>query len=100
MSQLGMGIFEGREAIRRFFKDWIEAYEDYEIEVEAIQDVGSGVTLTELVQGGRPVGSSGFVRLCYASVATWSDGLVDWMGIYTDIDQARADAERLAEERG
>jgi hypothetical protein len=46
------------------------------------------------------VGSSGSVQLRYASVAEWIDGLIARNATYTDIDKARADAERLAQERG
>jgi hypothetical protein len=33
-------------------------------------------------------------------VGVWVDGLIERTTNYTDIDEARADAERLAEERG
>lgn len=38
--------------------------------------------------------------MCYATVSTWPDGLIERMATYTEIDQARASAERLAEGRG
>jgi ketosteroid isomerase-like protein len=99
-SVLGVGVFEGREAIRGFFEDWLRAYEEYEQVVEEFRDLGNGVTMTVLFQKGRPVGSAGYVQLQYASVGTWTDGLVERATIYTDIDQARTAAERLADERG
>jgi len=34
-----------------------------------------------------------------AAVAVWPDGLVQPVTAYTDVDQARARAERLAQER-
>ena len=49
---------------------------------------------------GRPAGSSGFVEFRYASVSTWTDGIIERVTTYTDIDEARAAAKRLAEERG
>jgi hypothetical protein len=36
----------------------------------------------------------------FAAVTTWVDGLIERNTNYTDIDEARAGAERLAEERG
>jgi hypothetical protein len=37
----------------------------------------------------------------YGGVAIWRDGLIERFTVYaTDIDQARAAAERLAQERG
>jgi hypothetical protein len=46
------------------------------------------------------VGSTRFVESPMASVATWANGLIEWTTTYPDIDEGRAAAERLAEERG
>jgi hypothetical protein len=45
------------------------------------------------------VGSGGSVQLRYGSVAEWIDDLMVRNTTYTDIDEARTAAERLAEER-
>ena len=100
MSPWGIGIFEGTEAIRGFFEDWLGAYEEYRLEAEEIVELGNGVVFAVLLQGGRPSGSSGDVQLRYASVGIWVDGLQVRTTNYRDIDEARAVAERLAEERG
>ncbi len=100
MSELGLGVREGHEAIRGFFEEWIAAYEDYEVVLEEVRDLGNGVTFLVALQRGRPAGSAGFVDLRYATVLTWADGLVERSTQYTDIDQARATAGRLAEQRG
>jgi ketosteroid isomerase-like protein len=44
MSRVGMGVFEGREAIRRFFDDWIGAYEEWDTAIEEFHDLDNGVT--------------------------------------------------------
>jgi hypothetical protein len=98
MTPLGMGVFEGHEAIRAFVADWIGAYEDYTVKAEEVCDLG-GVTFAVLVQRGRPSGGSGFVSLRYVSVSTWRNWLVERSTQYTDVDDARAAAERLAQER-
>jgi hypothetical protein len=67
---------------------------------EELRDVGNGVIFGVSHQGGRPRGSSGLVALRYAGVGTWRDGLLERLTLYTDIDEARAAAERLAKERG
>jgi ketosteroid isomerase-like protein len=100
MSAVGMGVFEGHEAIRGFFQDWSGTYEAFEQELEEVRDLGNGVTFTVILQRGRPAGSSGFVEQRYAGIRTWADGLIDWYAVYTSIDEARTAAERLAEERG
>ena len=100
LSPTGAGVFEGRDAIRGLWEDWFGAYEDWEQVIEEFHDLGNGVALAVLLQRGRPAGSSGFVELRYASVAlARADGLAERIMIYTDIDAARAAAERLAEER-
>ena len=100
-SSIGMGIFVGREAARGLWEDWFGAYEDWEQVIEEFHDLGNGVALAVLLQRGRPAGSSGFVELRYASVAIIrGDGLTERNMVYTDIDEARAAAERLAQERG
>jgi ketosteroid isomerase-like protein len=99
-SPAGMGTFEGPAAVRGFFEDWVSAYEEYEIEAEEIADLGNGVTYAILLQRGRPAGSNGEVRVRSATVGLWVNGLLTRVTNYPDIDAARADAERLAAERG
>jgi ketosteroid isomerase-like protein len=100
MSPLGMGVFEGRAAIRGFLEDWQGAYEEFGVETEKVLCACNGVTVAVLTQKARPAGSSGDVQLRYAAVTLWTDGLIVRLTNYADIDEARAAAERLAEERG
>jgi ketosteroid isomerase-like protein len=100
MSQGGLGVIEGREAIRAFFEEWRGVYDDYEQEAEEIQDLGSGVVFAVFVQRGRPVDSTGWVEFRDARVWLWADGLVERVTTFLDIDEARATAERRAVERG
>jgi hypothetical protein len=67
---------------------------------EEFCDLGNGVTLTVWRQKGRPLDSIGWVQIRFAGVSIWADGLIERLTTYTDIDEARAAAERLAEERG
>ena len=96
---MGMEMYEGREAIRRFFGDWWGAYEAYQAKAEEIFDLGEGVTFAVVIFNARPIGSGGEVRLRYGVVTEWVNGVVVRDTNYTDIDAARAAAERLAEER-
>ena len=97
-----MGTFEGREAAIGFFKEWTSSFEDLKIEADEILDLGHGVVLTLYHQEGRPIGASNYVRVRAAVVTLWVDGVIVRSTFYpeTEIDQARATAERLAEERG
>ena len=99
-SPWGMGVFEGKEAVRGFFEDWRSSYSGIERTTEEIRDLGNEVTFAVILQRARVVGSTGSVQLRYASVIEWRDGLIARNTTYTDIDEARTAAERLAEERG
>jgi len=99
-SPMGIGTFEGQAAVRGFVEDWLSSYEDWELQMAEVHDLGNGVTFGVLVQRGRLVGSSGEVELRYAAVDEWQDGKIARITNYTDIDEARVAAERLAQERG
>ena len=82
-----------------YFWDHAEALKA--VGLEEFLDLGSGVTLAVVLQRARLVGSSAFVELRYGAVITWVDGLAQRWAVYGgDIDDARAAAERLAQERG
>jgi ketosteroid isomerase-like protein len=100
MSPVGMGVFEGHEAIRGFYEDWRGSYEDFEQVIEEARDLGKGVSFAVIAGHGRLQGSASRLDLAYAAVGIWAYGLVEGHTNYTDIDEARAAAERLAEERG
>jgi ketosteroid isomerase-like protein len=98
---MGMATrFEGVAAIRGFYEDFQGAYEEFRAELEEMIDLGNGVTFSVIVQQGRFVGSTVHVRMRFGAVTTWADGLIKHTTNYTDVDEARAAAERLAEERG
>jgi ketosteroid isomerase-like protein len=99
-SALGLGTHEGLAAIRQHLEDWYGSYDEFEIVGEELRDLGNGVTFDVNIQKGRPTGSTGYVQLRYASVTVWVEGRIKRFTTYTDIDQARAVAERLAQERG
>jgi ketosteroid isomerase-like protein len=97
---VGLGTsFEGRTAIRGFWEDMTVAYGEFEWRSEKILDLGNGVVFNVDRASGRPVGSTGRVELRVAIVAVWEEGLIVRGTTYSDIDQARAAAERLAEGR-
>ncbi len=91
--------FEGAAAIRGFAEDWLGAFEEWAVELEEIVDMGNGIVFVVYGQEGRPVGSTGRARSRAVSVYEWADASVVRTKTYDDIDEARAAAERLAEER-
>jgi len=100
LTPMGIGTFEGRAAIRGFAEDWLGSYEDFEIELQGVLDLGNGVVFVMNRLKGRPVGSTGDTQLRQAWVQVWIDAMMVRQMSYLDIDEARVAAERLAEERG
>jgi ketosteroid isomerase-like protein len=100
-SPLGIGVFEGGDAIRGLWEDWFDAFQDWGQVIEELRDLGNGVGFAVYLQRGWPAGSSEFVEVHYAAVGiTGGDGLTERITAYTDLDEARVAAERLAQERG
>jgi ketosteroid isomerase-like protein len=105
LSPVRLGLFEmspptGHAAIRKLMEEYAGAFEDFETAIEEAHDLGNGVTFHAMAERARPHGSSGFLERRYGFVATWADGRIARAQNYLDIDEARAGAERLAEERG
>ncbi len=90
--------FEGRAAIRSFLEDWFGTYEELEFEVEEVRDLGNGVVFAVVIQSGRPVGSAGHLRQREGWVFVWVGGLMASLAT-SELDEARAAAERLAADR-
>jgi ketosteroid isomerase-like protein len=95
-----VGVLEGRETIRSFFEDWHGMYEEFTFEIEEVHDLGNGVTFCVISQGGRLADTAAWIpQERSALVVTWADGLIEKETNFTDPNEARAAAERLAQER-
>ena len=97
------GPFEGGAAFRSFLEDWFGAYEELELKLEDVRDLGSGVVFAVVVQEGVLAGSSGHGRVGHREgwVFLWERGLIARHAtLYADINEGRAAAEALAESRG
>jgi len=95
----GLGTFDGRDAIRRFFEDMLDSFDHAVTEQVEFRDVGNGVGFLVARYSGRPLDGVGRVQQRYASVTEWTEGLIVRATFRSDIDEARAAAERLARER-
>jgi hypothetical protein len=84
------------ELARRFF----DSIGRRDLDAEEIRDLGSGVTFGVVLQKGRPVGSSGHVQMRTGAISVRASGVQVRSRLYTDIAEARAAAERVAESRG
>jgi ketosteroid isomerase-like protein len=91
-------LIEGRAAIRGFLDEWFGAYEELDYELEEVSHLGGGVVFAVVVQNGRLVGSAGHLRQREGWVFVWVRDLIARLTT-SEVDEARAAAERLAEER-
>ena len=94
--------FEGQVAIRNFLEGWFGAYEELAFKLEDVRDLGSGVVFAVVVQEAVLAGSAGHGRVGQREgwFFVWERGLIARHAtLYTDIDEARAAAEALAESR-
>ncbi len=97
---VGGFLYEGRDAIRGFLDDWFGSFAELRMEVEEFVVLDDGVVLAVVKQEGRPVGVDGQVHVREGWAICWSaDGLLVRLTTHTDIEEARAAAERLAESR-
>jgi ketosteroid isomerase-like protein len=96
----GLGTHTGLAAIRHFLEGWIGSFDEYRVVVEEIVALGNGVVFAVATQYARPAGSRGQLRLRYAPVFVWVQGVAARVTHYRDIDEGRAVAERLAESVG
>jgi hypothetical protein len=98
-SQIGIGTFVGVAAIRSFQNDWLATFEELTVDMVEIVDMGNGVVYGICVLTGRLAGG-GKVYQRWAAVNTFVDGLCVRVEAYLNPDEARAGAERLAEDQG
>jgi ketosteroid isomerase-like protein len=100
MDEVGLGPFEGVSAIRAFLLEWWSLWDEHNHHVEDVYFLNERVGYAIVREDGRTKGSERVVEARVAHVLESVDGLVVRDITYTDIAEARAAAERLAEERG
>jgi ketosteroid isomerase-like protein len=100
LSDAALGYFEGVAAIAAFLQDWWGTWGEHLIEVEESTDLGHGVVFSRVREDGRLAGSDSHVQQRRGWVLLWVADVISRATAYLDLDEARAAAERLAEERG
>jgi ketosteroid isomerase-like protein len=98
MSPWGLGTYEGLVAIKAFFKDWIGAFDEFEMKVDELVDLGHGVVFAVAHQNAVSAGSNP-LQLRHAAVSVWEDGVAVLVRNYPDIEEARAIAQAQAASR-
>jgi ketosteroid isomerase-like protein len=96
------GIFDAVSParMRGFWEEIAAMFEDFAIKVETVVDLGNGIVYSIYRAEGRPAGSTGIVTERTVMIYEWVDGRITRLITRPDLDEARAAAERLAEERG
>jgi len=79
--------YEGAEGARAFLSDWAAAWEDWELEVDALHDAGDKVVAI-LRQRGRSKTGGIVVEMSLAQVWTMRAGKQARSDMYSDPDEA------------
>jgi ketosteroid isomerase-like protein len=80
-------VYSGIEGARRFLADWSAAWDDWEIDVEALHDAGDSVVAV-LRQHGRSKAAGMPVDMRLAQVWTFRAGEQTRVDTYSDPDEA------------
>ncbi len=80
-------VYEGIEGARTFLRAWTGAWDDWELEVDALHDAGDRVVAL-LRQRGRSKAAGMPVEMSFAQVWTIRDGKQARMDMYSDPDEA------------
>ncbi len=85
--------YEGVEGAREFMADWLEAWEDWQLEVEELLDAGDDVVAL-LRQRGRSKATGLLVDMEFAQVWTFRDGAQARMRMFASREEALEAAGR------
>jgi ketosteroid isomerase-like protein len=80
-------VGKGREALVRIIASWVDSFDDWREEIEAIRDLG-GHVLVAARQIGRGKGSGLETELRYALLYRVEDGKISSMTFYFDVADA------------
>lgn len=82
------GVYRGKDAVRRWWGEWLGAWETVEFEYELLDAGDRVVALIDQRMQGRSTGIE-VSRGEYAQVGTYEDGLLVRWRFYADQSQAR-----------
>jgi ketosteroid isomerase-like protein len=83
-----IGVFQGHDAMRRYYGQWEETFDDNRFEIEELIDAGDQVVA--VLRGiGRMKGSDAEVEMRYATVLAFRDGKICRGREYATREEAR-----------
>lgn len=71
-----VGVMRGHEALRRYYADWIETFDELQAEVGEVIFQSAERCAVAISNSGRPSGASSLVRGRYYVVCTVRDGRI------------------------
>jgi len=71
-----VGVFSGRDALRRYYEQWYETFDDLRADAEELTDLGDGRVVASMHVVGRMKGSHAEVDMRLAIVYTVRGGLI------------------------
>ncbi len=80
-------VYEGIDGARAFLSEWMDAWEDWELEVDDLLDAGDKVVVL-VRQHGRSKAAGMPVEMSFAQVWTLRDGMQTRMDMYSDRAEA------------
>jgi ketosteroid isomerase-like protein len=80
-------VYEGAEGASRFLEDWTAAWDDWELEIEALHDIDDKVVAV-VHQRGRSKATGLTVEMLFGQVWTMRDGKQARMEMYSKPDEA------------
>jgi ketosteroid isomerase-like protein len=92
------GTFRGHDGYRRWLAQWLEAWEDFDLELDDIEAVGRTHVVSRAHQTARGRGSGIPVEMWISYLWDVRDGLAIAFHLYSTRDEAVAVAERRERE--
>jgi ketosteroid isomerase-like protein len=80
-------LYEGAEGAEQFLREWVAAWEDWRLELEALHDAGDRVVAI-VRQHGRSRTTGMPVDMHFAQVWSLKDGAMARMEMYADTEEA------------
>jgi ketosteroid isomerase-like protein len=92
------GTYHGRPGFLTWMRQWLEAWEEFQIELGPADPVGARHVVATMHQSGRGKGSGIAVEMDIAYMWEIRDGKIAAMHLYSTVEQARRVAERRERE--
>lgn len=86
------GTYSGRDEFLHWTQRWLDAWEEFRMEVESIESVGESHVVAAVRQSGLGRGSGIEVEMATGHVYDFDGETLVYFALYTSVEQAMADA--------